>query len=472
MPMVWSLSQSQTEFEERVRTLGIGVTAIGVLGFGLYFFRPALLPLVLAVALKHLLEPVIYVFSVRPLVCCGRTILSKPLACQGNRERGKRAQSFCDYACRLQLPRSIAICVALLIAFVVLGLLAAIVADSVKVFADHADMYAHQLKVILGRILGWIEYFSCKWTPSGCPGNETGANATSGNATDPAHAAGNELEKLLSSIPLSDLVLHTVEAFLELCSNLFVVLLFTVYLLLGKHDPQPSAVDQQILSYIKGKVALSAFIGFATAIVLLAVGLDLWLVFGSLAFWLNFVPNVGAVVAVFLPMPLVILDPQMSTAAMVLAFALPFGVHMFVGNVLEPLLFGHSLELQPVVILLSLMVWGMLWGVIGMVLAVPMTAVLKIHLTYIDHPVADYLVRLLVGHGAKEQDEDGGGVHGRHAMQPVAEDTLLPLRGSGADGDASERQVSLLRGVEGSSAPAGSVNANGGRAGDGIQEVP
>ena len=57
-------------------------------------------------------------------------------------------------------------------------------------------------------------------------------------------------------------------------------------------------------------------------------------------------------------------------------------------SVLEPLIFGRSLELAPVVILLSLMIWGMLWGLTGMVLAVPMTAILKIHLASIDHPVA------------------------------------------------------------------------------------
>lgn len=98
--------------------------------------------------------------------------------------------------------------------------------------------------------------------------------------------------------------------------------------------------------YIKGKVVLSALIGVCTAFVLLAIGLDLWLVFGTLAFWLNFVPNVGAVIATLLPLPLVLLDPSMPAASMVLAFVLPFCVHMFVGNVLEPLLFGHSLEVS------------------------------------------------------------------------------------------------------------------------------
>jgi len=170
---------------------------------------------------------------------------------------------------------------------------------------------------------------------------------------------------------------------------------------------------------------LSLVVGVVTAFILLAVGLELWLIFGALAFWLNFVPTVGAVVAVFLPMPLVILDPDMSLVSMILAFVLPFTAHMVVGNVLEPLLFGHSLELQPVAILLSLTIWSMLWGLTGMILAVPITAVLKIHLDSIGHPASKFLVRLLVG-GA------GGADEGAMALQPT-EDTIQ----SGAAGSST-----------------------------------
>ena len=170
---MWILSPAQKELEERVRTASVFITALGVLGAALYFLRPALLPLVLAVALKHLLQPVINVLSVRPVVCCGRTLLARPLV-QGTRPRqGKRLQAACDYACRLQLPRGTAIVVALLLSLMVLGLLAAIVAESVHVFAERADVYARQVKVLLGRVLGWVEYFSCSWVRGGHRGSYT-----------------------------------------------------------------------------------------------------------------------------------------------------------------------------------------------------------------------------------------------------------------------------------------------------------
>ena len=439
--MVWALSDSQTAFEERVRTIGIAITALGVLAVFLFELRSALLPLVLALFLKHLLEPLVQLLSVRPASCCGRECLANPIACRTpNANRGKRMQACCEYLCRLQLPRLGAVFVALLIAFTVLGLLGTIVAESVHVFAEHAEIYAHQLEHLLKALLGWVEWMTCGWTPHGCPPNGTFTNETNSthHGADPA---GTALEKLLSSIPLQSLVLEAVEAFLELCSNLFLVFLFTVYLMVSKPDDKPSEVDEQILQYIKGKVCLSLIVGITTALILLAVGLDdLWLVFGVLAFWLNFVPNVGAVVAVFLPMPLVILDPTMPIPAMVLAFVLPFSVHMVVGNVLEPLLFGHSLDLAPVVILLSLMVWYVLWGIVGMVVAVPIMVVLKIHLSHIDHPVAAFIVDVLVS-GSKE--EPVAAEESERMMQPAEEAMMQPLRASAGsvNGGASQPLV-------------------------------
>ena len=78
-------------------------------------------------------------------------------------------------------------------------------------------------------------------------------------------------------------------------------------------------------------------------------------------------------------------------------------VHAVVGNILEPVFFGHSMELQPIVVLLSLMLWGSLWGIAGMVLAVPITAVLRIPLMHVDHPLPRYLARVLVGRSAAQR---------------------------------------------------------------------
>ncbi|KAJ1448472.1 hypothetical protein M885DRAFT_539073 [Pelagophyceae sp. CCMP2097] len=101
-------------------------------------------------------------------------------------------------------------------------------------------------------------------------------------------------------------------------------------------------------------------------------------------------------------MPVVIIGPESSPVKSLAAFALLVLLHAVMGNVVEPILFGKSMKLHPVVVLLSLMIWGFIWGVPGLVLAVPMTAILRIYLASVDHPLAALLATILDG-GAREQ---------------------------------------------------------------------
>ena len=93
----------------------------------------------------------------------------------------------------------------------------------------------------------------------------------------------------------------------------------------------------------------------------------LWLPFGVLTFFLNFIPNVGGLGAVLLPMPLIALDPQFSSAETAVSFLVPFGVNIFAKDVLEPKILGHATDLNPVTILLAILIYGSVWGVTGMV---------------------------------------------------------------------------------------------------------
>ncbi|CAN0147038.1 unnamed protein product, partial [Hapterophycus canaliculatus] len=95
--------------------------------------------------------------------------------------------------------------------------------------------------------------------------------------------------------------------------------------------------------------------------ILWVLGVQMAYVFGIVTFVLTFVPNLGPMIATFLPMPLVVLDPDMSPLNQLLAFVLPTTVHLVFGNLVEPGLFGESFELSPVVVLLSLAFWGSLW---------------------------------------------------------------------------------------------------------------
>ena len=139
-----------------------------------------------------------------------------------------------------------------------------------------------------------------------------------------------------------------------------------------------SQAERQIFGYIRGKVGISLLVALVHAGVLRLVGLDLWLVFGVLAFLLNFIPNVGSIVAVLLPLPVLLVSPDISTLTAILALALPGAVQFTMGNLVEPRFIGQSLDLHPITVLMALIFWGMLWGFLGMVLSVPMAAVMKL----------------------------------------------------------------------------------------------
>jgi len=89
----------------------------------------------------------------------------------------------------------------------------------------------------------------------------------------------------------------------------------------------------------------------------------------------------------------VLVSPQISAPYAILAVLLPFLIHFVIGNFIDPMLMGDSLDLHPVSVLLSLMIWGAIWGVVGMLLAVPLTASLKMLLerTELTAPVAEAL---------------------------------------------------------------------------------
>lgn len=102
------------------------------------------------------------------------------------------------------------------------------------------------------------------------------------------------------------------------------------------------------------------------------------LTFGVLAFLLNYIPNIGPVVASLLPIPFILLAPEGGAIWMACAITVSMAVQVISGSVVEPKLMGDASDLHPVVILLALMFWGMMWGITGMFLATPITAGIKI----------------------------------------------------------------------------------------------
>jgi len=196
----------------------------------------------------------------------------------------------------------------------------------------------------------------------------------------------NRTETLTSFIPAMarETMSWTVNSGLTLVSRGFLVMIFMMFLIAGYRPAAANApptlkveVRNKVKEYMRVKLMVSALTGILTFSILRIIGVDLALVFGLAAFFLNFIPSVGSIIAMVLPLPVVLLADDLSLASKLMALGLPGLVQFSVGNILEPKLLGDSLDLNPIVVLLSLIFWGFLWGPVGMLLSVPITAVIK-----------------------------------------------------------------------------------------------
>jgi len=146
-----------------------------------------------------------------------------------------------------------------------------------------------------------------------------------------------------------------------------------------------------IREYISVKTSTSLLTGAISWVIMVALGIDFAGFWALVIFALNYIPVIGSIIGVILPTALALVQPDNGGVTLFLLSAvLLTGAQQLVGSFIEPRMMGRSLNLSPLVILLSLAAWGTLWGIPGMFLCVPMTVVLMIVLAQFEStlPVA------------------------------------------------------------------------------------
>jgi AI-2 transport protein TqsA len=326
--------------EQRLQTVCLLILSVIAIAIALVWLRPVMIPFVLAS---------VFAIGLSPLI---------------------------DLQTRyLRFPRPLAVLATLVIGVVLLSLIGAIISISVRELTSNVERYQAQIQVLLRQATALLSY---------------------------AGISADTVSNALVQVPIqtvSGMLMGTTNAVLGILSQGLLMLIFLVFLLLGGTTRGTSAggmlgvVEARIRRYILTKVLLSALTGLLVGAVLMILGVDLALAFGLLAFLLNFVPSVGSIVATLLPLPVVLVSPDISMSTAILAVAIPAGIQLVLGNIVEPKIMGGSLDLHPVTILLALILWGMLWGIIGMLLATPLTAIMKIIFERIEltAPVAELL---------------------------------------------------------------------------------
>ncbi len=142
-------------------------------------------------------------------------------------------------------------------------------------------------------------------------------------------------------------------------------------------------INKAVQHYLGLKTLISVITGSLVFLSLMLFGVHFAMLWGVLAFMLNFIPNIGSLISVVPPVAITLFQTGSFGKSIAVGCVLT-GIQMVVGNVVEPKVMGDGLNLSPLVVLLSLLFWGWVWGISGMLLSVPLTAAFKIGMEQVE----------------------------------------------------------------------------------------
>jgi AI-2 transport protein TqsA len=333
--------------DSRIQTDCLAVLATIAIGFTLHSLRAALLPFVLAV---------FFICGISPIL---------------------------DLMQRLRLPRFAAVAFTLAVGLMIIAMFWGMIWVSVSSLVADAPIYRQRVEQIVDHASEALRPFFPEAAFS-LTDTEEAESSTSLSMTEGVREIPRISIRRYFATHFQTVVQKISAGLFELLGSAVMVSIFMFFLLVGNARSANSRpiiwkeVESQIREYIVLKTLISAATGFAVWISLWCFGIPLAMALGLLAFLLNFIPNIGPLIMCFLPLPLIILNPQLSVLSMITVVMLMFIIQFFSGNVLEPKIMGSSFNLHPVVIMLTLLLWGVIWGIPGMFLSTPITAAIKI----------------------------------------------------------------------------------------------
>ncbi|MFW5904838.1 MAG: AI-2E family transporter [bacterium] len=267
------------------------------------------------------------------------------------------------------VPSFLAILVTVLVDVSVFGLIVLLASQSAAEFQEQLPRYVARLDALARRGIDW---FQARGVPA--------ADFVSTDFLNPNRVIG--------------LVSGTVGRALVFVSNTVIVLLILIFTLgeatnfpakfraiLGREGEESYRLTK-IVREIQEYLGIKTLVSLATGLILGSwawfMDLDFPVLLGLIAFLLNYVPTIGSIIA---SVPAILLSLVLHTVGHAFVVGLGYAaVNTVLGNIIEPSLLGRRLGLSTLVVLLSLIFWGWLWGPVGALLAVPLTMVLKIML--------------------------------------------------------------------------------------------
>jgi len=213
----------------------------------------------------------------------------------------------------------------------------------------------------------------------------------------------DKFEKVFEQFSIASLINKVIAAFSSIVSNIMQILLYVLFLLLdqrffnakinalfpnyenrAKAKEVLSSVSKTIRMYISITIIISLSTGFLTYLICEIFSLQGAVLWGFLAFVLNFIPTLGSIIAVVIPILFAL--AQFNDLSDVLIIFICLAMTQFIiGNIIYPRLMGNKLNISQFVVILSLVLWGTMWGTVGMFLAVPLMMILLIILSQFEN---------------------------------------------------------------------------------------
>ncbi len=287
---------------------------------------------------------------------------------------------------KLKIPRTLAVVGVLIVSFGILFIFASLFIRSTSLFAKNADTYQQIVKTNIIKMIDGINPDAAKKTDieQKWDSNSESPDLTNGVENNTFIIIKEEFNSLVENGSVQKQVVRLSKMLADILSQSLLIFIFVMFIMLGsKPRKKPVSgvwgeVEHKIRFFLIKKVILSAATGFLVGLVLKILGIKFAIFFGFLSFMLNFIPSIGSIIATLLPLPMAFLHSKFGVGLVLMTLLIPGVIQFIIGSVLEPKIMGEALDLHPVVILMALIFWGMIWGIVGMLLATPITAIIKI----------------------------------------------------------------------------------------------
>ena len=271
-----------------------------------------------------------------------------------------------NYFKKKGIPEAISLLLVITVFLTFLVLVAKLIGTSVTDFSANINMYSAKLTSYYMSIASYAEEFG-------------------------VILPIDEFSSLIDSKRIMTFGTTVLQSMGSMFTNGFVIILTVVFMLLesshflekidladGKRDTivHITEISQKIKQYMVLKALISLLTGFVVWMALLFIGTDYAFLWGVMAFMFNFIPNIGSIIAA-VPAVLITLV-QLGSFSALLVTALYTAVNIIIGSFIEPKVMGRGLGLSTLVVFLSLLFWGWLLGIVGMLLSIPLTIMAKI----------------------------------------------------------------------------------------------